>query len=62
MTTMEYYNMMKSIDRVSKKYLTWEGARSRGDYPLTGKRREGFELAVEVIKSALHRQFSNTLE
>lgn len=57
MTKTEYERLQSCIDQIAQKYLDYQSARNVGGYPLTGKRKEGFELAVSAIKSMLHAEY-----
>ena len=57
MTKIEYERLQLRIDRIAQKYLDYQSARNFGEYPLTGKRKEGFELAISAIKSMLHAEY-----
>lgn len=57
MTKTEYEQLQSRINQIARNYLNYQSARNVGRYPLTGKRKEGFELAVSAIKSMLHAEY-----
>lgn len=57
MNKTEYERLQSRIDRITQKYLDYQSARNVGGYSLTGKRKEGFELAVSAIRSMLHAEY-----
>lgn len=57
MNKTEYEWLQSRIDQIAQKYLDYQSARNFGEYPLTGKRKEGFKLAISAIKSMLHAEY-----